>query len=83
VRGAAGLSGVRMYVHTLQHTATHYTFGCVWCENTGWQTCIRYLAFRRDSQQKSPIISGSFAERDLQLKTSCVYNRESELAATG
>jgi len=33
--------------------------------------------------QKSPIISGSFAENDLQLKTSYVYNRESELAATG
>ena len=38
--------------------------------HTGWQRCIEYLIFKGHFAQKSPMISGSFAERDLQLEAS-------------
>jgi len=37
---------------------------------TGWQRCEGCLIFRGHFPQNSPMISGSFAERDLQLKAS-------------
>jgi len=38
--------------------------------DTGWRRCIGCLISIAHFLQKSPIISGSFAERDLQLEAS-------------
>jgi len=38
--------------------------------HTGWQRCVRCLVFIDHFPPKSPIISGSFAKRDLQFKAS-------------
>ena len=40
------------------------------CSTTGWRRCIRCLILIRHFPQKSHILSGSFAKRDLQLKAS-------------
>ena len=49
------------YCNTLQHTATY----CNILNDTGWWRPIGCLIFIGHFPQNSPIISGSFAERDL------------------
>ena len=41
---------------------------------TGWRSYVRCLIFIRHFLQKSPIISGSFAKRDVQFKASCAFS---------
>ena len=58
------------HCNTLQHTATHCNPQFRMSAGTWWQRGIGFLMCIGLFPQKSPIISGSFAERDLQLKTS-------------
>jgi len=51
------------HCNTLQHTATH----CIAKGVTRWRRIIGHFP------QKSPVISGSFVENDLQLKTSKIW----------
>ena len=64
------------HCNTLQHTATH----CNTLQHTATHTLIHITGWRRPTgcliliglfPQKSPIISDSFAERDLHLKAFC------------
>ena len=60
---------VFIYVCMYTHTHTHkYIFCPRECMTTGWQRLIGCLVFTGYFPQKSPIISGSFAENDPRKK---------------
>ena len=58
----------------------HRVVGCMY--GTGWRRVIGCLIFIGHFPQKSPIISGSFATNDLQLKNSYGWQRPIEVAKT-
>jgi len=55
---------------TYDSTIKQHLLHLRWSHTTGWQRCIGCLTFMGHFLQKSLIIIGSFAERDLQLKAS-------------
>jgi len=67
-------------VHVHTHTQTHWEYECGHMRQGGgrvfygtrWCRCIGCLIFISLFLQKSPLIGGSFAKRDLQLKASYV-----------
>ena len=64
------------YTHTNTYTHTHtHKYPCSNHQLTGWQNPMGCLIFIGHFPQKSPIIGGSFAKRDLQLKASCASSR--------
>ena len=65
-------STINMIVRSLLIVATPYLHACkhIWCWY-GWRRCTWCLIFRGHFPRLSPTFSGSFAERDLQLKVAC------------
>ena len=59
---------IYVYTHTWDTIGLSGRIGTV-CTHTRWKSTIGCVIVVGNFSQKSPIISGSFAERDLQLKT--------------
>ena len=67
--------GAHLCAHTYVYVHIHMsmcTYICTFAANshTGWRRVIGCLMFVGHFPQKSPIVRGSFAENDLQLKAS-------------
>ena len=73
----------RIFIRTLKHMCV-FRAGCecvsfiIWqvsgLDGTEWRRCIGCLIFIDHLPQKSPMISASFAQRDLQLKASYAFS---------
>jgi len=61
---------VLSHTHETCHTHTRHMTKANCHSHTGWPRLIGCLIFIGQSPQKSPIISGSFAKNDLQLRGS-------------